>query len=175
MPVVIVGANVVNKPNFMTIAWCGIVENDPPMISISASKKHYTNIGIHENKTFSINIPTKDIVELTDYVGIKSGKEIDKSSLFSVFYGDLENAPMIEEAPLNLECKLHKIVNLGESHDFFIGEIINVFINEDCLEGGIPDIQKINPIIYSTKQRSYWSIGKKIGEAWNIGKNYQAD
>ena len=85
MPVTIVGANVEGKPNFMPIAWCSIVEHSPPMIAISASKNHYTNKGIKENGTFSINIPSIDMIEITDYIGIKSGKDIDKSELFEVF------------------------------------------------------------------------------------------
>lgn len=93
MPVVIVGSQIQGKPNFMTIAWCSIVENKPPMISISAHQRHYTNQGIRENQTFSVNIPSHDLIEATDYVGTKSGKDIDKSDVFEVFFGELKTAP----------------------------------------------------------------------------------
>ena len=97
MPLTIVGANIKDKPNFMTIAWVGIVEYNPPMISISASQSHYTNQGIIENETFSVNIPSEEMLVVADYIGIKSGKEIDKSGIFEVFYGSLSTAPMIRK------------------------------------------------------------------------------
>ena len=173
MPVVIVGSKIGEKVNFMTIAWCGIVENNPPMISISAAKNHYTNEGIKKNKTFSINIPSEKMIEVTDYIGIKSGKNIDKSNIFEVFYGDLKSAPMIKDAPLNLECELTKTIDLGTNHDLFIGEIKSSYIMEDYLTEGIPDIKKINPICYSTGTQNYLNIGNIIGKAWKIGKDYK--
>jgi flavin reductase (DIM6/NTAB) family NADH-FMN oxidoreductase RutF len=172
MPVTIVGANVKGKANFMTIAWCGIVENKPPMIMVACSKSHYTNEGIKENKTFSVNIPSEDLVEITDYIGIKSGKEIDKSKAFDIFYGDLKTAPMITEAPLNLECKLVKNVDLGGTHDVFIGEIVQTHADEDCLTNGLPDIKKLKPMVFSTNDNNYWKIGDHLGKAWSIGRNY---
>jgi flavin reductase (DIM6/NTAB) family NADH-FMN oxidoreductase RutF len=72
------------------------------MISITLIEKHYTNQGIKENGCFSVNIPNTRMLKVTDYVGINSGSVIDKSTLFDVFYGKLENAPMIRETPLNL-------------------------------------------------------------------------
>ncbi|MHA1148790.1 MAG: flavin reductase family protein [Promethearchaeota archaeon] len=172
MPAVIVGASINGKANFCTIAFCGIVHLDPPMLSIECSPKHYTTPGIIKNKEFSVNIPSVNMVEITDYIGIKSGKIIDKSDLFTIFYSDLKNAPLIEEAPVNHACKLVKIVELAGSKDLYIGEIVNTYVNEDCLTKEAPDIKKINPIIYATSNRSYWSLGKEIGKAWKIGRNY---
>ncbi len=173
MPVVIVGSMIEGKVNFMTIAWCGIVENKPPMISISAAKNHYTNKGIKENNTFSVNIPSENMIELTDYIGIKSGKEIDKSDLFDVFYGELKTAPMIKVAPINLECEVVNTIDLGTNHDLFIGKIKKAYILENCLTEGLPDIIKMKPILYSTVTQNYLNIGDIIGKAWNIGKNYK--
>jgi flavin reductase (DIM6/NTAB) family NADH-FMN oxidoreductase RutF len=85
------------KPNYITIAHVGIM--DPGTVSLSMSKAHYTNAGIKENGTFSVNIPSAKIVKETDYCGLMSGKNIDKASLFKTFYGKLKTAPMIEECP----------------------------------------------------------------------------
>ena len=175
MPVTIVGANVEGKPNFMPIAWCSIVEHSPPMIEISASKNHYTNKGIKENGTFSINIPSIDMIEITDYIGIKSGKDIDKSELFEIFYGELKTSPMISQAPLNLECKLEHIVNLEIQHEIFIGEIIKAYAEEEIIENNIPDIKKLNPVIFSMNDNNYWELGKHIGRAWSIGRDFKTD
>jgi flavin reductase (DIM6/NTAB) family NADH-FMN oxidoreductase RutF len=173
MPLVIVGANVKETPNFMPIAWVSIVENSPPMISISASKTHYTNQGIKENNTFSINTPSVDMVEISDYIGIESGENIDKSELFEVFYGELETAPMIRQAPLNLECEVVHIVNLDINHDIFIGEIKKGFAEEEIIKNNIPDVEKLKPIIFSMNDNHYWELGNLIGNAWSIGRKFK--
>ncbi len=173
LPIVIVGAKIEDKVNFMTVAWCSVVEIDPPMLSISVSKNHHTNVGIRKNKTFSVNIPSEDLVKATDFIGMKSGAEIDKSTIFEVFYGELQNAPMIIEAVLNMECEVMNTIDTGKGHEIFIGQVINAYADKKYLTNGIPDISKIKPLIYATGQKSYWKVGEKIGNAWNIGRNYR--
>lgn len=90
-------------------------------------------------------------MEATDYVGIRSGKNVDKSDVFEIFYGELETAPLIKNAAINLECKVYKTIDTLKGHDIFIGEIKNVFCEERYLEEGIPELEKIEPLIYSTK------------------------
>ncbi|MCM8773575.1 MAG: flavin reductase family protein [Candidatus Omnitrophica bacterium] len=173
MPVTIVGANVNGKANFVTVAYCGIVQHKPPMISVTLSKSHYTNLGIKENNTFSVNIPSRDMVSVTDYIGLNSGRDIDKSKLFKIFYGKLKTAPLIEEAPLNLECKLIQCLDYGGSGEIFMGEIVEVYIEEGMLTEGLPDIEKIKPFIFSMHDGNYWEVGKRIAKAWDIGKIYK--
>lgn len=171
----IVGANVNKKPNFVTIAFCGMIQYRPPLLYISSGKNHYTNIGIKENQTFSINFPSTDMAKITDYIGINSGKKIDKSTLFDVFYGMLETAPMIDEAPLNHECKVERIIDFGSTNEMIIGEITNSYIDEKCLINGKPDINKLRPILYSGYDSSYIQIGDKIGQAFKIGREYKKE
>ena len=173
MPVTLVGANVKGKPNFMPIAWVSIVEHKPPMISISAHQSHYTNIGINENRSFSVNIPSVDMVEITDYCGLKTGNEIDKSNLFEVFYGELKTAPMIQECPLNLECKVIQTIDTKKVHDLFIGEIVDAYAEDKIMKGTIPDITKLQPLIFSMNDNNYWKLGEHIGRAWSIGKDFK--
>src|SRR5512145_3465108 len=99
MPTVIVGTLVDGIPNFITVSYVGIVQHKPPMVSVTIIDKHYTNEGIKKTGTFSINIPNTKMMVITDFVGMNSGSAIDKSNLFDLFYGELENAPMIREAP----------------------------------------------------------------------------
>ena len=171
-PVVLIGAEVDGKPNFMTIAFCGIVNMNPGMIAFGASRNHYTNKGIIKNQTFSVNIPTQEMLEIVDYVGIYSGNATDKSGLFNVFYGQLKNAPLINDCPINMECKVLKIINLGGVDDIFIGEIIETYANPDYLKDGLPDIEKIKPLLFSMFDNRYFSIGNAIGQGWSDGKNY---
>ena len=172
MPVVLIGVNIKSKPNFMPLAWVSIVEHKPPTILISSSQSHYTNAGIKENNCFSVNTPSEDMIIPTDYCGLKSGKDIDKSKIFDVFYGDLKSAPMIIDAPLNLECKLVKSIDLGKGHDIFIGEIINAYSEDKYLTNGIPDLIKMKTFLFSMNDNNYWKIGEHLGRAWNIGRKY---
>jgi flavin reductase (DIM6/NTAB) family NADH-FMN oxidoreductase RutF len=169
MPVVLLGATVDNKANFMTVGWISRVNFNPPLIAAAINKAHHTNKGIRESKTFSVNIPTADMIEITDYCGIVSGKKRDKSELFKVFYGQAETAPMISESSLSMECRLFQIVELP-TNDLFIGEIVGAYSEEKYLTDGKPDIKKMNPIALTMPDNSYWKIGELAGKAWSVGK-----
>ncbi len=176
MPVVLIGANVNGRPSFETLAYVGIVEHDPPLISIASWVTHYTNIGIKENGTFSVNTPSEDLAELIDYCGIVSGKEIDKSEVFDVFYGDLKTAPMASLSPLNLECeviktfKISELVEVEGGHEIFIGKIVSAYADEKYLTEEIPDISKFKTYTYTLN--NYWKVGEKLASAFEIGKKY---
>jgi flavin reductase (DIM6/NTAB) family NADH-FMN oxidoreductase RutF len=169
-PTTIVGAMVNGKPNFLTIAHIGIVNHARPfLISLSLGKAHYTNAGIKENKAFSVNIPSEDLVVETDYVGIVSGKKTDKSGVFEIFYGELESAPMIKPCPLNMECKLYDIYDTP-THDLFIGEIVQTYADEAVLSDGKVDITKVKPLLFDMSSIKYWSLGDAVAKCWNVGK-----
>ncbi len=103
----IVGTLVDGRPNWLTIAHVGIMNHGTPMyLSVSLNKRHHSTRGILENKTFSINVPSREMLIVTDYVGLVSGRNTDKSGLFDTFYGELETAPMIGECPLCMELRL---------------------------------------------------------------------
>jgi flavin reductase (DIM6/NTAB) family NADH-FMN oxidoreductase RutF len=169
MPAVLVGALVNEKPNFMTAAWCGIVASTPPAISVGVRPERYTLKGITAQRTFSINIPSAGIVEEVDYCGIYSGHKVDKSQIFSVAYGKLKTAPLIQECPVNLECRVIHSLELG-SHVLFIGEITETYIDADCLTDEKADPAKIDPLIYTTAAGQYRRLGEIVGQAWHVGK-----
>ncbi|UCG54448.1 MAG: flavin reductase family protein [Dehalococcoidia bacterium] len=172
MPVFLVGVNVNDKPNFITIAWGGVAGERPPMISIAVRHNRYTLKGIKQNSNFSVNIPSEDIVVATDYCGIVSGAQSDKVTIcsFDIFYGKLLKAPMIEQCPLNLECKLVHLIDLG-SHALIIGSIEETYIDQTCLTNGRPDVTKIKPFIYSAGYKNqYQAFGDFIASAFSAGR-----
>ncbi len=172
MPVLLVGANVDGKPNFLAVAWGGIANGEPPMISVAIRHSRYTLKGIQQNLTFSVNIPSCDMVREADYCGIKSGAKVDKVAVcqFRIFYGKLDSAPLIEQCPVNLECKVMHILNLG-SHSLVVGRIEETHISENCLTDGKPDVGKIKPFIYTTTPfENYQAFGEVIARAFSIGK-----
>ena len=172
MPVILVGANVKGKANFLVAAWFTTAGTTPPKVAIALNKAHYTNQGIKDNKTFSVNVPSEDMVKATDYCGIVSGLKADKSGVFDVFYGKLKTAPMIAECPVNLECSLDKVIDNG-SHEMFIGDIVSTFTEEKYLTAGAVDIKKVNPLMLSLNDRIYYALGEQKGKAWEAGKDYK--
>jgi flavin reductase (DIM6/NTAB) family NADH-FMN oxidoreductase RutF len=171
-PTVLVGVVVNGKPNFAPYAWCGITGGEPPTISVGVRHERYTLKGILENKAFSVNIPSVDLIKETDYCGTVSGAKVDKVKVcgFNVYYGGLDNAPLIEQCPVNLECEVLHMLNLG-LHMLVVGRIVQSHITEDCLTEGQPDIMKIRPIIYSRGPTArYNAVGEVLGQAFVIGK-----
>lgn len=172
MPVTLLGSQVNAKPNFMALGWLTRVNADPPMIGVGVGRHHYTIKGIEEAKTFSINFPSADMMEVTDYCGILSGEKVDKGGLFDVFYGKFKTAPMIEECPLCMECKLIQTIKFP-TNTFFIGEILGAYANEGCLTDGRPDIKKMDPLLLTMPDNRYWKVGDYAGKAWGSGKDYK--
>jgi len=167
IPTVLVGALVEGKPNFNTIAFVGII--DLRHVSVTLNNAHYTNRGIKENGTFSVNVPTTEMVVETDYCGLVSGKKVDKSSVFEVFYGRLETAPMIERCPLNMECRLDQTLEMAK-HDVFIGEIAMTYCDEGLMAGGKVDYAALHPLFFTMDDNGYWTLGERIATAWDAGK-----
>lgn len=170
MPAVLVGANVKGKANYMTAAWATVACMAPPMVCVAINRERYTLKGISENGTFSVNIPSTQQLVKTDHCGLVSGAREDKSGVFASFYGRLKTAPMPEECPVNIECRLFSSVDCG-SHQLVIGEIAEVHADRSCVTNGRPDITRIHPIIYA--QSSYWECGRQIEAAFSAGKKYR--
>lgn len=169
MPVTLLGIKIGGKANFMALGWLSRLNASPPLIGAAINKYHYSSEGIRENETFSINIPSKDMVKETDYCGLVSGRETDKSNIFNVYYGELETAPMIEECPFCIECKLVQIYEM-QSNELLIGEIVESYIDKHYLSDDAPDFKKINPLLLTMPDNNYWALGENVGKAWEVGK-----
>jgi flavin reductase (DIM6/NTAB) family NADH-FMN oxidoreductase RutF len=171
MPAFLIGANVDGKPNYMAAAWSGIGGGTPPVITVGIRHTRYTLKGIKQNMTFSVNVPSADLAKETDYCGIESGSKVDKVSVckFEVFYGKLETAPMIEQCPVNLECSVLQLLDLG-SHILVVGRIEETYVSEEYMTDGNPDVDKIKPFAYTVGQdRHYRTLDEDIGKAFGIG------
>ena len=172
-PVFIVGTyDKVGKPNAMTVAWGGICCSSPPCVAISLRKATYTYGNLMEHKAFTVNIPPETHVEEADYFGMVSGRDKDKFSVtgLSPIKSDLVNAPYIKEFPLALECKVIHDFEIG-LHTQFIGEILDIKADESVLgEKGLPDINKVNPILFDPSHRNYYEIGAFLANGFSVGK-----
>ena len=166
-PAVIAGALVNGKPNFLTLGNYGGICPRPPTVCISVNKAHYTNAGIKENGYFSVNIPSRDLVQKTDYVGLVSGKDTNKAGVFSTFYGSVDKAPMIKECPVNLLVKLTQVVD-QPTQEIFIGEVVETYVARECMTNDKPDLKKINPLLLGGG--GYWELGNNAGNPFMDGK-----
>lgn len=132
----------------------------------------YSYQNILDNNAFTISIPSEEYVKEADYFGIASGSDVDKfqATGLTPIKSETVDAPYIDEFPFVLECKLIDTVKIG-LHTQFIGEIKDIKVDESLLDDE-PLIEKINPIIYSTDNLSYYGVGKFLGKAFSIGKKF---
>lgn len=161
------------RPNVMTAAWVGVCCSRPPCITVSLRAATYSHGNIVERQAFTINIPPEKYLREVDYIGLTSGRDTDKFSAakLTAVKSELVDAPYVKEFPLVLECKLRHTIELG-LHTQFIGEVIDAKGDEAILEGesGLPDMKRVNPILYAPIARKYYAVGKYLGEAHAVGK-----
>ncbi len=169
MPVTLVGAIVEGRANFMAVAWMNRANRNPPLFVAAFNKRRYTVAGIRENRTFSINFPSVDLIEKADYCGLVSGRKTDKSTVFEVFYGELETAPMIQECPLCIECSLFDIVELP-TNLLILGESVGAYTEDRYLTDGKLDVHKLKPVVLTMPDNNYWAVGDHVAGAWSVGK-----
>ncbi len=168
----LLGTVVNGRANFMALDWLTRVNFQPAMLGICVGKGHASNAAVRETGEFSVNVPTVDMVAVTDYCGTVSGAKEDKSKLFDVFYGDLKKAPLISSCPLNIECRLVQTVDLP-TNSFFIGEIANIYCEEHYLENGKPDVRKVRPFLLTMPDHRFWAEGEQVGNAWKDGVRFK--
>lgn len=171
----IVGTVVDGRPNFSAIAHVGIMNHGQPQyISIGVNRAHYSGRGIKENKSFSVCLPSEDLVRETDSVGLVSGRNTDKSDVFEIFNGDVSGAPMIVGCPVCMECRLTQTVDFP-AHEVFIGEIVATYADEAVLTDERIDITKVRPLLFDMASVKYWSLGKEVASCWSVGKELKRE
>lgn len=161
-----------NKANIATVAWGGVCSSEPPAVAVSLRKSRQTYDNILRRGAFTVNVPSARQVTITDFCGIYSGKTVDKFNAANITAVKAErvDAPYIEEFPMVLECVLIGQYDVG-SHTQFIGEILDVKVDEAMAgQDGLPDMEKIQPVIYAPEKRAYYGIGTYLAEAFHIGK-----
>jgi flavin reductase (DIM6/NTAB) family NADH-FMN oxidoreductase RutF len=171
-PIVVVGTYDKNdKPNIATLAWAGICCSEPPSVQISIRKSRHTHGAIVERKVFSVNVPSTKYLAETDYVGIVSGKNVDKFQVAKLtpLRGESLDVPLVAEFPVSMECRLTHTVELG-SHDLFVGEIVACWITEEALQDGKVDPKKIDPLAFAPGGGGYFGLSDLLGSGFSVGK-----
>lgn len=158
--------------NILTVSWVGTICTNPPMCYISVRPERHSYNIIKKNMEFVINLTTKNLAFATDWNGVRSGKDYDKFSEMKLTPGKstVIKAPIIEESPLCIECRVKEIVSLG-SHDMFIAEVVNVQADDKYInpKTGAFELEEAELLVYS--HGFYHEIGKQIGKfGWSVQK-----
>ena len=173
LPAVLVSCGAVPEEyNILTVAWVGILCTNPAMCYISVCSDRPSYPILRKNMEYVINLTTKSMAFATDWCGVNSGKDFNKFEKMNLTPGKslLVNAPIIEESPLSIECRVKEIMGLG-SHDMFISDIVNVQADDRFLnpETGSFDMQKAELIAYS--HGKYYELGNLVGSfGWSVKK-----
>lgn len=168
LPVALVGTLIKGRPNYCVIGYMAPF-NFGKHIFFSLFKKRYTRVGIQQSKTFSVNIPSEDLLHEVNICGSKSGRDLDKSTLFDTFYGELKTAPMIQQCPLNMECQVTDILDY-DPNEGIIGKVVKSYANADLVMEDKVDMQKARLIVWTIGgDFAYYHLGKRIEEEQSEG------
>ena len=164
VPAVLVSARAKDgRSNLLTIAWCGTVCSDPPMLYVSVRKSRYTYDMIRESGCFVVNLTTEALARATDLCGVISGRDVNKweKAGLTEAPASVVDAPIVLESPVNIECKVTEVKELG-SHDMFLAEVVAVEADEAYFdEKGRFDMDRCGLIAYSHGE--YRTLGKLLG------------
>ena len=172
-PVTVVGTETgEGRVNWLVIAHVGVVEHG--LFSISVDKAHeLSNASIKANGTVSVSLVNPEMLERADSCGIAKGAEEDKSAVFAHHAGNLKGAPVIDEAPVCMECQVEKSFDLGNFTNYIL-KPLHTYVQEECLnEKGKIDYEKVNPVLFEFRNAQYLSLGKTVGRCWAYGKDFK--
>lgn len=159
--------------NIITIAWTGTICSDPPMCYISVRKERHSHDLILQHGEFVINLTTEALAHATDWCGVKSGKDFNKfhEMRLTPEQGQIVKAPLIAESPLNIECKVVEVRELG-SHDMFIANVVAVNADEKLIDKGTGAFQFNHAAPLAFSHGKYYGLGDKIGGfGFSVKKN----
>lgn len=156
--------------NIITVAWTGTICSEPAMCYVSIRPERHSYDIIKRTGEFVINLTTEALAEATDWCGVRSGRDFDKFSHCGLTPEKcaVVAAPAIAEAPVSIECRVKQIIPLG-SHDMFIGEVVNVLVDESLLDpqSGKLDLQRSRLLCYAHGE--YFGLGERLGTfGWTV-------
>lgn len=161
--VLVTAADGRGNANVFTVAWTGTICSDPPMVSISVRPERYSYPMIRETGEFVINLTTEKLAFAADYCGVKSGRDVDKfkEMKLTALPADKVGAPLIKESPVNIECRVAKVIPLG-THDMFLAAVEAVHADEAYMdEKGRFFLDRAYPVVYS--HGTYYTLGRALG------------
>lgn len=172
-PVTVVGTVLEDgRVNWLPIAHVGVVEHGQFLLSVD--KAHTLSDGaIFKNRTVSVSLVRQDMLERVDYCGIAKAAQTDKSAVFVHHFDEVGKAPIIDEAPVSMTCRVDKVFEVGNFHNYIL-KPVHAYVQEEYLtERGKIDYERVSPVLFEFQQARYLGTGEVIGQCWQYGKNYK--
>ena len=163
-----------SRPNAATIAWGGVCCSDPPCLNVSLRAATMTHGNLVARGAFTVSVPSVEQVAEVDYLGIASGRDVNKLKTLELtaVRSELVDAPLVAEFPLVAECRLTKTVELG-LHTLFVGEILDIKAEESLLENDSVRLERARPFIFDPYHGQYREVGEVVGQAFSIGRRFE--
>lgn len=163
LPVALIGTMVDGRPNYCVVGYIAPFDFGR-YVFFSLYKKRYTSRGVHENKAFSVNLPSEDLLAEVNICGGKSGRDVDKSKLFETFYGEPKAAPMIRECPLNMACEVAEVLDY-DPNEGIIGRVVKSYVDEELMREGAVDMKAARLIAWTIGgDFSFYGLGDRLAE-----------
>ncbi|MDA3937304.1 MAG: flavin reductase family protein [Actinomycetota bacterium] len=179
MPAVLVVSGTGDRASMLTVVWVTLAGSKPPALALVVGRRHHTLELIRECGEFTVNIPSTAIATQVDYCGMVSGRDHDKVAESGLTFAPSNTVgpPVIQECPYNIECRLMQEIELPTGSLMLIGEIVDTQADESVLnaDGTAADVALIDPIVYASGNREYWSMGEKIADAYSVGAELKRD
>ena len=161
------------RVNWITIAHVGVVEHKHLLVSIDRDHE-FTEPAIRKNGTVSVSLVNRAMMKAADYCGIAKAASTDKSGVFAYHFDDVEGAPVLEEAPVCMTCRVVDTVSVGKFTNFILAPV-HTYVQEECLNSrGKIDYEKCDPVLFEFQSAQYLACGPVIGRCWKEGRDYTA-
>lgn len=161
LPVALIGTLVDGRPNYCVVGYISPFDFGRHVF-FSLYKKRYTSRGVHENRAFSVNLPSEDLLARVNICGSKSGRDVDKSKLFETFYGEPKAAPMIRECPLNMACEVAEVLDY-DPNEGIIGRVVKSYVDEELMRGDAVDMKAARLIAWTIGgDFSFYGLGERL-------------
>ncbi len=172
MPCPLVVGGTLDQADALAVAWINIMASTPPTVAMGLRESRYTLELSRASQSFTVNVPTSSMAPIVDYFGMVSGRSVDKFAATGLGLSPSTRvaAPIIDECPYNLECRVTDEVEIG-AYVVMFGEVVEVHAEEDVLaEGDQVDAGSLDPLVYIAGSREYWRLGEKVADAFSAWK-----
>lgn len=175
MPCPLVVGGTIEHADTLAVAWINIVSSVPPTIAMGLRDSRYTLELIRRSGTFTVNVPDTSMAAQVDFCGTTNGRTTDKfaSTGLTLAPSALVEAPIIDQCPFNLECRVTEEVVVG-SYVVVLGEVVEAHAEERILaepEGSVVDVGALDPLVYIAGSREYRGVGPKLADAYGLGRD----
>jgi flavin reductase (DIM6/NTAB) family NADH-FMN oxidoreductase RutF len=160
------------RVNWLPIAHVGVAEHHRLMVSIDRNHE-LSDAAIAKNQALSVSLVDERMMVAADYCGMVKAADVDKSDVFPYHFDDVAGAPVLEEAPLCMTCRVVDMLEVGAFHDYILEPVHTYVQNEYVTASGKVDYAAMSPVLFEFSSAQYLGCGDVIGKCWSVGEAYE--